>query len=232
MRRFLGSDIGCAPWVVNLIASGRRRASKTAFPRRASERVEAASKAGEGVVAEAILAARHGCESHFKRTTQSVEDGIPTRSVGTSRSSLKSGCRRFLRGDLGCAPWVVNLIASGRRRASKTAFPRGAWERVASHCLSTSQGTVVCNTLAASDLRVVSSPRAFEIDLKVSAHSFPRSAWECRPRRSASARCGRSTLEPEFNLPSCADLAAPASCLPSSAPHQSVVTSTNESMPA
>jgi hypothetical protein len=50
--------------------------------------------------------------SDQSRTTRSVGDGIPTRSVGTS--SLR----------------VWALLNRGRRGASRTAFPRGVWERV------------------------------------------------------------------------------------------------------
>ena len=46
----------------------------------------AGQEVGESTVSEAISAATRGCESHVERTTQSVADGVPTRSVGTSGS--------------------------------------------------------------------------------------------------------------------------------------------------
>ncbi len=133
-----------------------RRAFRTAFPRGPWERVrEPCVPAGLRLSASSAW---------WKAGTQSVQDRIPTGTVGTSAGTLRTGRSAALRvvrvveggnaersgphshGDRGneCGNLAYRQVCGsprrpggGRRerRAFRTAFPRGPWERVREPCV-------------------------------------------------------------------------------------------------
>ncbi len=133
----------CVGWCVARLGSGARRrrgASGTAFPRgsvgtRCAALVGVSRGWGVAPGGDAERRGRHSHAGAWERVvlrwllcgptgerrrgaTRSVGDGIPTRERGN---------------ELCCVGWCVDRLGSGaggRRGASGTAFPRGAWERV------------------------------------------------------------------------------------------------------
>jgi len=120
---------------LNLASSAGRRASETAFPRRAWERsisegqhessvgavelqrgCEEALSGNKDVACQSAIAASPKLDSsHIRRLAQLI---VPTLCVGIHPVTLRVTPAQDL-----------NLASSAGRRASEAAFPRRAWER-------------------------------------------------------------------------------------------------------
>jgi hypothetical protein len=128
------------------------------------------------------------------RTTRSVGDGIPTRSVGTSSVRGVASSNR------------------GRRGASGTAFPRGAWERVPSRRGRHSHAERGDELLRVGD---GIPTRSVGTSCFASGTAFPRGAWgrvASRRGRHSHAERGNELLRVGDGIPT---RSVGTSCFPS-----------------